>query len=80
MTAVPAGILGFRDRGSLQPGQAADVVCFDPQRVRDTATYEQPRSYPEGIPYVLVNGVLVKDRDRHTGNLPGRALRHGHEG
>ena len=80
MTAVPAGILGFRDRGSLRPGQAADVVCFDPQRVRDTATYERPRSYPEGIPYVLVNGVLVKDRDRHTGNLPGQALRHGHDG
>ena len=80
MTAVPARILGFGDRGSLRPGQAADVVCFDPQRVRDTATYEQPRSYPEGIPYVLVNGVLVKDCDRHTGNLPGRALRHGHDG
>ena len=53
----------------------ADVVCFDPERVQDTATYEQPRSLPLGIPYVLVNGVLVKDNGRPTGATPGRVVR-----
>ncbi|MAG34901.1 MAG: N-acyl-D-amino-acid deacylase [Dehalococcoidia bacterium] len=80
MTSLPAQILGLRDRGLLRPGMAADVVCFDPLRVRDTATYEQPRAFPEGIPYVFVNGVAVKDQDRHTGNLPGQALRRGQHG
>jgi N-acyl-D-aspartate/D-glutamate deacylase len=50
---------------------------FDPERVRALATYEDPRRFPEGIPYVLVNGELVVDGGEHTGALPGRALRHG---
>ena len=57
MTALPCQRLGLFDRGLIRPGMAADLVCFDAERVRDTATYEQPRAYPEGIPYVLVNGV-----------------------
>jgi N-acyl-D-amino-acid deacylase len=52
-------------------------VCFDPETVRDTATYEEPKRKPEGIPYVAVNGRLVVDDGRHTGDLPGRALRRG---
>ncbi len=75
MTSAPCQRLGFLDRGLIRVGAAADVVCFDAERVRDTATYEQPRQHPVGIPYVLVNGVLVKDQDRHTGATPGRALR-----
>src|SRR5581483_1529002 len=75
MTSLPCQRLGIFDRGLIRAGMAADVVCFDPERVQDTATYEQPRSHPLGIPYVLVTGVLVKDNDRHTGALPGRALR-----
>ena len=75
MTSLPAQRLGFFDRGVLRPGAAADVVCFDSERVRDTATYEEPRRAPEGIPYVLVNGQVVVDLQRHTGALPGRALR-----
>src|SRR5438045_6233273 len=58
MTSAPCARLGVFDRGLLRPGMRADVACFDPERVRDTATYEQPRSLPLGIPYVLVNGVL----------------------
>ena len=77
MTSLPAQRLGFPDRGLLRPVSAADVVSVDPERVRDTATYEQPRSYPEGIPFVFVNGRLVVDGGRHTGELPGRALRRG---
>jgi N-acyl-D-amino-acid deacylase len=76
-TALPAQILRLPDRGLLRPGMAADVVCFDPETVRDTATYEEPERLPDGIPYVAVNGQLVVDDGRHTGALPGRALRHG---
>ena len=75
MTSLPAQRLGFLDRGLLRPGMAADVVCFDPETVRDTATYEEPKRLPEGIPHVIVNGRLVIDDGRHTGDLPGRALR-----
>jgi N-acyl-D-amino-acid deacylase len=75
MTSLPAQRLGFPDRGLLRPGMAADLVCFDPTAVRDTATYEEPKRHPEGIPYVAVNGRLVVDDGHHTGDLPGRALR-----
>ena len=53
----------------------ADLVVFDPQRIAAKATFEQPRQYPEGIDYVLVNGQIVIDQGVHTGALPGRALR-----
>ena len=75
MTSLPAQRLGFPDRGLLRPGMAADVTCLDPETIRDTATYEEPRRQPEGIAYVLVNGVVVVDDGRHTGALAGRALR-----
>jgi N-acyl-D-amino-acid deacylase len=75
MTSLPCQRLGFPDRGLLRPGMAADVVCLDSEAVRDTATYEDPKRLPEGIPYVIVNGRLVIDDRRHTGELPGRALR-----
>jgi N-acyl-D-aspartate/D-glutamate deacylase len=76
-TSLAAQRLGVPDRGLLRPGMAADIVCLDPETVRDTATYEDPKRYPEGIPYVAVNGRLVVDEGRHTGDLPGRALRRG---
>jgi N-acyl-D-amino-acid deacylase len=75
LTSLPAQRLGFPDRGLLRPGLAADIVCLDPESVRDTATYEEPRRLPEGIPYVVVNGQLVVDDGRRTERLPGRALR-----
>jgi N-acyl-D-amino-acid deacylase len=76
MTALPAARLGLEDRGLVKPGSWADLVIFDPDTVQDTASYEKPKSHPLGIPYVIVNGVIVKDNDRHTGARPGRALRH----
>ena len=75
LTSLPAQRLGFHDRGLLRPELAADVVCLDPDGVRDTATYEEPRRLPEGIPYVIVNGRLVVDDGSRTDELPGRALR-----
>ncbi len=77
MTSAPAARLGLPDRGRLRDGYAADLVAFDPVRVRSNATYDEPRRYPDGIEYVAVNGELVVDLGVHTGALPGRALRRG---
>ena len=77
MTSAPAARLGLPDRGLLRDGYAADLVVFDPARVRANATYDEPRQYSEGIEYVAVNGELVVDGGTHTGALPGRALRSG---
>jgi N-acyl-D-aspartate/D-glutamate deacylase len=76
MTSAPAQRLGLRDRGTLDTGKAADVTIFDPQQIRSNATYDEPRRYPDGIPYVIVNGELVVDKGAHTGATPGKALRH----
>lgn len=74
MTSLPAQILGLRDRGQIREGFAADLTIFDPAKVRETNTFEKPKSYPEGIPYTIVNGVLVIDSGKHTGARPGQAL------
>jgi N-acyl-D-amino-acid deacylase len=57
----------------------ADVVVSDPARVQSNATYDDPRQFPDGIDFVMVNGELVVDGGRHTGALPGRALHHGRD-
>ena len=75
LAALPSLRLRQFDRGLLRPGYWADIVVFDPDGVRDTATFENPRQHPEGMPWVLVNGELVKDDDVHTGARPGRVLR-----
>ncbi len=77
MTSAPAARLGLADRGLLGDGYAADLVVFDPARIRSNATYDDPRQFPDGIEYVVVNGQLVVDAGVHTGALPGRALRSG---
>jgi N-acyl-D-aspartate/D-glutamate deacylase len=74
MTALPAQIVGLTDRGLLRPGMAADIVVFDPKTVKDRATFEDPSQYPTGIPYVIVNGVVVIDQSEHSGAKPGRVL------
>jgi len=77
MTSVPAARFGFAGRGTLAPGQWADVVLFDPNRISDTATWKDPEQYPVGIDYVLVNGQVVVERGEHSGARPGRVLRLG---
>jgi N-acyl-D-amino-acid deacylase len=79
MTGGPAARLGIEDRGTIREGAAADLVVFDPATVRSNATYDEPRRYPDGIDYVIVNGELVVDAGVHTGATPGRALRRGQE-
>jgi N-acyl-D-amino-acid deacylase len=75
MTSYPAQRMSLMDRGVLRPGMKADIVVFDPQRVRDAATFEQPHQYPEGIPFVIVNGEVVVDQGKTAPARPGRVLR-----
>ncbi len=77
MTSFPAQRLGVPDRGLLRDGYKADIVVFDPTNVKVRATRENPKQYPEGIPYVIVNGQVVIDQSENTGALPGRAVRRG---
>lgn len=73
-TSWPASRLGLHSRGLLRPGYAADIVLFDPDAVRDTATFDQPHRLAEGIRYVIVNGVVSVENGEFTGALGGRAL------
>jgi N-acyl-D-aspartate/D-glutamate deacylase len=75
ITAGPARVLGLVDRGLLCEGYRADVTVFDPATVIDRATFDDPGRYPDGIPYVVVNGELVVDGGEHTGATPGLVLR-----
>jgi N-acyl-D-aspartate/D-glutamate deacylase len=77
MTSMAALRLDIRDRGMLRDGMKADIVVFDPKTVKSPATRHEPKQFPVGIDYVLVNGSIVVDRGQHTGVLAGRALRHG---
>ena len=74
MTDKPARRFGLTGRGRIERGYYADVVVFDPERVIDTATYDNPRQFPVGIPYVLANGEVAVDNDQCTGVLAGRAI------
>lgn len=75
MTSANAAKVRQFDRGLLRPGLWADVTIFDPARVNDLATFEQPNQYATGIEYVIVNGTVVIDRGEHTHARPGQILR-----
>jgi N-acyl-D-aspartate/D-glutamate deacylase len=75
LSSLPAENLRIADRGMLQAGRFADVVVFDPQKIQDHATYEQPQQYASGMVHVWVNGVHVIEDGEHTGAKPGRVVR-----
>ena len=75
MTSLPANTFQFSNRGQLRTGWAADITIFDPAKVNSPATFESPHHYAEGIPFVLVNGVIVVRAGVHTGARPGQPLR-----
>jgi len=77
MTGAAADRFSLKDRGAVAPGSYADLVVFDPVRICDLATYEDPGLPPAGIERVWVNGTLVAKDGRVTGARPGRVLRHG---
>ncbi len=74
-SALPAQRMRLTDRGVLKAGMWADIVIFDPARVHDLATFENPNQLSQGMEYVIVNGVPVVDHSEMTGALPGRVLR-----
>jgi N-acyl-D-amino-acid deacylase len=76
MSSLPANTFRLKDRGLLKEGFWADVVVFDPAKVTDPATYNDPHHYATGIPYVLVNGIAVIANSEHTGAKPGQGLKH----
>jgi len=76
VTSGAARRLGLTDRGLLRPGMMADVVVFDPAKVKDTATYAKPKQFPEGVETVLVNGQPVLVDGVRTEARPGRPLLH----
>jgi N-acyl-D-aspartate/D-glutamate deacylase len=74
-SGLPADILGLTDRGYLRAGLAADIVVFDPEKLIDRATYDQPQQYSAGVVHLFVNGTPAIDSGTPTGALAGRALR-----
>ena len=75
MTSLPAQTFGLRDRGQIREGFAADIVIFDENTVGDKATFAAPHQYSVGFSSVLVNGRVVFDGEKMTGEMPGEALR-----
>ena len=71
-SALPAQRMRLTDRGVLKAGMWADVVVFDPETIRDLATFDNPNQLSQGMEYVLVNGVPVIDQGKMTGALPGK--------
>ncbi len=74
MTSAPATRIGLIDRGLLRPGFKADLLIFNFGKIEDTATYEEPHSYPKGIEYVIVNGEITVEKGEHLGTSAGRLL------
>jgi N-acyl-D-amino-acid deacylase len=77
MTSLPAQTFGFRDRGLIREGFAADFVIFDENTIADQATFDKPHQFPTGISYVIVNGETVLANGQMTESRPGVALRGG---
>jgi len=75
VTSLPAKVFGLKERGILRPGAYADIVVFDPNTISDVEDPLEPRRYPKGIKYVVVNGKLVVKEGKHTGERPGKVFR-----
>ena len=76
MTGLSAHYLHIKGKGLIREGYDADLVLFDYDRLRDTATYTNSNSITEGIDYVIVGGEIVWQDQKLTGRCPGRILRH----
>ena len=75
MTSLPAQTFGFRDRGLIREGFAADLVIFDENTIIDQATFDKPHQFPLGISYVIVNGAPVLENNQMSATRPGVTLR-----
>src|SRR3990172_9153000 len=79
MTSLPASRFGLHDRGELREGLAADIMIFNPDSIADIATYEEPRQYPAGIEYVIVNGEIAAEHGKRTAARAGGLVRRREE-
>ena len=77
MTSMPADAIGLSNRGRLEEGAIADLTLFDPQRVIDRATFEDPHQYPDGIPWVIIGGIVTVEEGGWLDIRPGSVLRRG---
>ncbi len=75
MSALPAGVYGIRDKGLLREGYDADINVFALENLASAATYSEPKRFPTGFDYVLVNGQIAVDHDRLSRRPCGRLLR-----
>lgn len=75
MTSLPANTFRIQKRGLLKEEFFADIVIFSPEKIIDKATFQNPHQYPEGIEYVIVNGEIVSEKNKHTGKLPGMIIK-----
>ena len=75
--SLPATTFRLKDRGQVREGMWADVVVFDPAKVRDNATFTEPHQYATGFKLVLVNGEAVVKDDAHTQARPGKMVKRG---
>ena len=74
ITDNPARRFGLKQRGRIQEGYFADIVLFDPDTINDNATYDDPKQFPTGIPYVIVNGEIAVSMEQCTGTKSGKAI------
>jgi N-acyl-D-amino-acid deacylase len=74
MTSLPAQKFQLYDRGLLREGYAADIVVFDERKVQDVSTYDRPHAYSTGFKYIIVNGELTVEDEKHLGTRTGHAL------
>jgi N-acyl-D-aspartate/D-glutamate deacylase len=75
MTSFAAGVLGIPDRGTVQANMMADLIIFDPEKVRETATYPDPLRLADGFDVVIVNGKVARENGAMDAALHGRVLK-----
>ena len=75
MTFMPAQTFKLVDRGCLKPGMYADITIFDPEKIIDRGTFQDPSQFPEGIEYVIVNGKITVEKKIQTNERAGMVLR-----
>ena len=75
MTSLPAQKFQLADRGLFKEGMAADIVIFDEKEVKDISTFERPHAYSKGFHFVIVNGILTVENEKHIGVRAGKVLK-----
>jgi N-acyl-D-amino-acid deacylase len=75
MTSFPAQKFGLWKKGIVRQAMDADLVIFDPETIAERSSFQDPHQYPTGLPYVILNGQVVVDQGRYTGQLAGTVVR-----